>query len=134
MRRKIKLRDNHKRVISVVLKRVENDIDEISSLLDYLPDETTYKVTGRLSTEVLENKKKALARIKLTVAKIFAKYDLRKDEMDLSKIVNAKKATLWSMLEDTYSKKLNRYGEFNKEHATEFDADITELIDLIEKI
>ena len=41
---------------------------------------------------------------------------------------------LWSWLEDTYSKKLNKYGDFIEEYAEEFDQNITELIRLIDKI
>ena len=134
MKEKIKLKDNHRRVFSVVLNRTEKSIDEILELLNSTVDETTYVVLREIGNDEIENKKKAAREVKILIKSIYDIYDLKREKMILSNIINAKKTMLWSWPEDIFSKKLNKYGDFIEEYAEEFDRNITELIRLIDKI
>jgi predicted secreted Zn-dependent protease len=134
MKEKIKLSETHRRVLSVVLKLVERGLDEMWETLNYPHSGTTYGILTDLESHEISRNNRGISRAKELVKELFKKYNLRQDFHSQCAIINAKKANLWSILEDTYSKKLGRYGEFDRNHAAEFDSEIKRLIDLIESI
>jgi hypothetical protein len=131
---KIKLSNNHRRVLSIILKIIEKDMDMMIGILDNPPCGITYKVTKEFEQDDIESKNLAIMKIKKLVEDFYKKYDLITETLSQGQIFNAKKTGLWTILIDAYSDKLGRYGKFEYEHAKNFDAEITELVNLIEKI
>jgi len=134
MKATVNLSETHRRVISVVMKIVESRLDEMYQVLNRPHQGTTYGIHQDLEADEINRSNFVIRRAKDLVKEISKKYGLRQEYRTQSAVIRAKKANLWSILEDSYSKKLRRYGELDARIATEFDCEIEKLIYLIESI
>jgi hypothetical protein len=62
------------------------------------------------------------------------KYNLKTEEVKLSRMINSRKAKMWETIKDTSSRKLKGYGKFPVEFAEEFDKDMKIILKLIEAL
>lgn len=131
---KISLSSNHKRSLSSSAYLVELLTDEIETALL----NTDNRVMRKMIHDISEERKKAildaLRNIRMSLGKIAKKYQLAKHEVDQSHYVSARKVKMWEVLNDTTAKRLKGFGDFPEEYADEFDDDIRNLIQLVEKI
>lgn len=134
MKEKIKLSNNHNRVISVIMKIIEKKADEIIEVLNNPKNEITYQVVRDIEKSDNERKLKAAYKLKKIIKQIFTEYNLQKEVHKQSQIINSKKINLWSLLNDAYSNKLNNYGKFNPDLKEKYDMTISELINIIEEL
>jgi len=131
---RIPLSSNHKRSVSSSIYLVEQLAEEIESAIQDTDDEIMRKLTKDISEEKKKAILDALKNIRLTLEKIAEKYQLAKHEVDQSHYVSARKVKMWEVLNDTTTKRLKGFGDFPEEYAGEFDDDINNLIELVEKI
>lgn len=132
--KKINLNSNHRRSVSSSIKQIENMLEEIerqilnpSRLLLTKIDHTNFETDIR-------HLKSVFLEIRNHIHYLFEKYSLKTTELKLERIINSKKSSMWTILCDTTSKRLNGYGDFPEEYAEEFDSDINHLQELIAKI
>ena len=131
---KINLKPNHRRSVSTSIRMVENMVDEIEQqvfrpgelLLTHIENQET-----RIDKEHLNN---VIGEIRRLIRYLFEKYDLKTSELQLDRIIDSAKSSMWTILCDTTSEHLHGYGEFPPEYAREFDHDIDRLQGLIQKL
>jgi hypothetical protein len=75
-----------------------------------------------------------LKEMRLQISTLANKYNLKTEEVKLSRIINSRKVKMWETIKDTTSRKLKGYGKFPFEFAEEFDKDIKNLLKLIETL
>ncbi|MCW5908735.1 MAG: hypothetical protein KIS94_12805 [Chitinophagales bacterium] len=125
----------HKRAVWAALLVVEKRIDELSQLLNHIPNQNIYCVENDLSAEQLDTAKTALANAKIFIAELAEKYQLRKDTTQLSHVTQTTQYQIWEALSDTITKLKRSYGDFTEdEHPEELKADLNKLIGITEKI
>lgn len=134
MNGKIKLSENHTRVVSVILKIIEEKIDGIAELLNKDKNENSYKIINDIDKTESRIKLDIIKNVKKIIEEIYIKYDLRTENQYISKIIESRKASLWSLLNDAYANKLNNYGRFDNNFASEYDDLITKLMKEINKL
>lgn len=134
MKEKINLSKNHKRVIGVAMKIVEKDLNELLILLKREVNESSYEVVRDIPGKDLREKIITIKKIKNLVTNMYNRYTLGRESLMLSNILETKKSYLWTVLIDSYSVNLNKYGDFNPDFSKEYDERITELIKLINQI
>jgi hypothetical protein len=134
MKSKIKLSENHTRVVSVILKIIEEKIDGIAELLNKNKNVNSYKIINDIDKTESGIKLNTIKHIKKIIEEIYNKYDLRKENQYISKIIESRKASLWSLLNDAYANKLNNYGRFDNNFASEYDELITKLMKEVNKL
>jgi hypothetical protein len=134
MKNKIELSDNHRRVISVILRLIEKDLDYIEQLLNDPKSGITYKVEKDIEIIDIGEKKEIIRKIRDVISNVYSKYDLYKEIQTQTRIISAKKIHLWEILIDSDAKNLNKYGEFDLRHAENYNTSIQNLIRLIEEI
>ena len=76
----------------------------------------------------------AIGKIKSEIKRIAEKYNLRKEEILLSRLINSRRAKMWETVTDTNSRKLKGFTEFPKELAAEFDEDIAKLKAVLDEL
>ena len=130
----INLNENHKRSLSATLHTVEKSILELEQELLQPTVKVTQVETDMPEGEALLHYTNVIMEIKSMVRQLTTKYDLHPREFQFSQLINSKKSVMWQILEDESSQRLKRYGDFPKEHAAEFDADIQKLLKLVESI
>ena len=129
----ISLPPNHRRSLASSLRIVEKLLDEMEKgLADPCGTGTIlYRIDPDLSEA---DKKETLGQVraaKSRIRELAAKYDLPSDSTELSRFINSHKSSIWVILSDSLSYKLKGFGEFPKDHAKEFDSDITRLLQII---
>lgn len=134
MKDKIGLSKNHRRIIGVALKIVEKDMDELMILLNTNRNESSYEVIRDIPEGELKKKMLTVKKIKIFINEMYSRYLLGRETLKISRILEAKKSYLWTILSDSYSKKLSRYGDFNEDDSIEYDKIIDELINLVDEI
>ena len=134
MKNKIELSENHRRVISVILRLIEKDMDYIEELMDDPKNGITYRVEKDIEMFDITRKKEMIRQIRDIISKMYSKYDLYKEIITQTKIINAKKIHLWAILIDSYSDKLNKYGKMDSYDSIIVDEFINELIDNINSL
>lgn len=131
---KITLTDNHKRSISSSLRTVDKSLDELKKELVYQNDLVMHRITRSLAQDDITECLAVIEQIRSYISYLKAKYDLESSVTDITRMIHAKKSTLWDILVDTSSSRLKGYGEFPAKHAKEFDSDLNELIALVNKL
>lgn len=131
---KITLTDNHRRSVSSSMHIIEKMAIEIEKTIAN-PD------TGFLSKTIndmpgidVAHYASVIGTIKSEIKYISEKYNLRTEEIKMSRLINSRKAKMWETVNDTFSRKLKGYKEFPREFAEEFDADVVKLKELIDSL
>lgn len=131
---KINLKPNHRRSVSTSIRMVENMVDEIEQQV-FRPGQLMLTHIENHEAEIdKEHLTAVISEIRRYIGYLFKKYDLKTSELQLDRIVNSAKSSMWTILCDTTSQHLRGYGEFPQEHANEFDQDIDQLQGLIQKL
>jgi neutral trehalase len=128
------LSDNHRRSVSSSMHIIEKMLLEIEKVISSPDKGVLSKVVNDMPDLDAEHYTEAIAKIKKELNSISAKYNLRTEEIMMSRLVNSRKAKMWETINDTFSRKLKGYKEFPKETAEEFDSDISRLRKLIEEL
>lgn len=128
---KNKLSDTHARVLSVILKIIETDLNEILNILSNPYKGIMYDNLIDIGEDEKKEKIGKINKILIDIEYIYKKFSLKKESLKQSKMLDAKKSKLWSILEDSYSKKLSKYGEMDYENSQIIDPLIKSLIEKI---
>ena len=131
---KNRLSNNHRRVLSTVLRIIEKDLNEMINLLSNPVKTSSFEVLSDLEEYEKNDKIVKINEILSEVKKIFKEFSFEKEYLEQSKIIESKKTKLWSILEDSYSKKLYRYGVIDPENSIKIDKIIKDLIEKINDI
>lgn len=129
---KIVLSDNHRRSVSSSIHIIEKMLIEIERVIAYPESGFLYKTVNDMPDLDIAHYTSAINGIQTEIQHISEKYNLRTEEIKMSRIINSRKAKMWETVTDTTSRKLKGYKEFPKEIAVEFDNDISRLKGLID--
>jgi uncharacterized protein with ParB-like and HNH nuclease domain len=126
---------NHKRILSVTVKTVEEILEEIEVLLNTKPDQR--KIRKIILSYNDDDRKIILEKIhefKTLNYKIFDELQLTRTETYESNILEAKLTYLWTILADSKSKNLNKYGELSDEICKNVDERMDLLVNTLKAI
>jgi hypothetical protein len=135
MNNKLKLPENHSRSLSVTAKMIEEGLDEIKLKLSGNFD---HKITQILEPSYDSETKgkifEILNEIQAVNREMFASLSLTPQKSYESRVVQSQTVYLWSILIDSTSKKLSRYGDLTPEESKLIDEYIIKLLSLLEKL
>lgn len=131
---KIVLSENHRRSISSSVLIIEKMMTDIEKAIFYPSDGVISRTINDIHDLNPEHFASVIKNFKMEIDSLVKKYNLRTEEVKLSRIINSRKAKMWETVTDTFSKKLKGYKEFPKEIAAEFDADLTKLQKIIDSL
>jgi hypothetical protein len=131
---KIVLSENHRRSISssmLIIERMMMDIERaLLNPSDGVMSRTVIDIPD-LNTDHFITVLKEMTK---EIDYLAVKYNLKTEEVKLSRMINSRKAKMWETIKDTSSRKLKGYVKFPVEFAEEFDKDIKNLLKLIETL
>ncbi len=129
------LSENHRRSLSVTAKFIEEGLDEVESVLK---NSSNHKVTNLVERSYdNETKEKIYAIIKdiqEVNKEMFSALSLTPQISYESRVVQSQAVYLWSILVDSTSKKLSRYGDLTSEQSKLVDGYIQKLLFLVDKL
>ena len=131
---KIVLSENHRRSISSSMMIIERMMMDIERVLLNPPDGVMSKTVNDIPDLNANHFISVLNEMRRQISTLVNKYNLKTEEVKLSRIINSRKAKMWETIKDTTSRKLKGYGKFPVEFAEEFDKDIKNLLKLIETL
>lgn len=134
MNKKIQLSDNHTRTLSSSLILVEKSLSELESILTSQDNNCCNVLVKDVDDETIEKNISVIKEAKMYICELADKYGTSKEEMSLQRFINAKKVRMWEMLTDTLSRKIKGYGPFPKKYSGEYDADVSKLIEITNRI
>jgi hypothetical protein len=124
---KIILSENHRRSVSSSVHIIEKMLTEIEKVISYPDGGVLSRTVNDVPDIDMNHYMSAIDIIKSEIRIISEKYNLRTEEIKMSRVINSRKAKMWETITDTSSRKLKGFKEFPKEIADEFDADIARL-------
>ncbi len=135
MRETYSLPDSHRRSLSVTAQMVEESLDELENLL-------RSRGQGGLTTDVEPTySEEDRARILAAISKLrganagmFRSLGLQPSHYPEDQILNAKRAHLWTILVDSKSGGLKRFGEMSPECALAIDFHVDKLLELLKEL
>jgi hypothetical protein len=134
-RRESKLPETYHRVLKVLAQHIEMNMDDIIALLRENGKEgITRKVSPSFSTEKKEQLIYAAEAMKAKLAEFVDHFHLDKQHFREDRIMRARVALLWEMLEDTMSNKLVGYGEAPLALQKEIDHWINEFLHILKRL
>ena len=135
MTSKNKLQDNHTRSLSVTSKLIEKSINEIESILkqDY-KNNFVEIIEPVYSNEEREKFFELLKELKEANKKMFLSLKLKPNRLTEDRVVFAQLNYLWTILLDSKSEKLHRYGDLAEQDGEIVDEHIDKLLAIIEKL
>ena len=129
------LPENHRRSLSVTAKMIEEGLDEVESKLK---GSSNHKITQILKTSYdSETKEKIYEIIKDIQAmnkEMFTVLSLTPQTSYESRVVQSQAVYLWSILVDSTSKNLSRYGNLTPEESKLVDDYVFKLLSLLDKL
>ena len=129
------LPENHRRSLSVTAKMIEEGLDDVEGKLR---GNFNHKITQILEpsydSETKEKIYEIIKDIKAINAEMFHELSLTPQKTFESRILNSQAVYLWSIVIDSSSKKLERYGELTPEESQKVDFYIFKILKLIEKL
>jgi hypothetical protein len=131
---KIVLSDNHRRSVSSSMHIIEKMLIEIEKTIANPDSGVLSKTINDMPDIDTAHYSRTISKIKSEIKHLSEKYNLRTEEIKMSRLINSRKAKMWETITDTFSRKLKGYKEFSKEIAEEFDADISKLKELIDAL
>lgn len=130
----IKLPDNYLRSVSAAIYLVEKNLDEFEQMLISEKNHTTYKIVNDIGADKTQHLLDVISQSRQIISNLQEKYNLKREETYLSRILAAYKSRAWEMLSDTKSKRMKGYGELQHEQAVILDKDIENLLKVISKL
>lgn len=131
---KIDLPANHRRSFSSTLFLLEKMTEEIRETLLSEKKLRMQKVDKDLDEVKKESVMKVLDALEAEIARLADKYQLPPQELVESHFLNARKSKAWEILNDSFSKRMSGFGKFPPELAKTFDADIENLLKLVNRL
>jgi hypothetical protein len=131
---KIVLSENHRRSISSSMMIIERMMIDMERALLNPPDGVMSKTVIDIPDLNTDHFIIVLKEMRRQISNLANKYNLKTEEVKLSRIINSRKAKMWETIKDTTSRKLKGYGKFPIEFAEEFDKDIKNILKLIETL
>ena len=128
------LSENHRRSVSSSMHIIEKMLIEIERVISYPENGVLSKIVNDMPEIDSTHFRSAINSIKNEIKYISDKYNLRTEEIRMSRVINSRKAKMWETVTDTSSRKLKGFKEFPKEISDEFDADIERLKKLIDEL
>lgn len=129
------LPDNHRRVLAVTARIVEQALDEIEALLLRTSNR---RLTERIEHTYSETERRRLldtvAKMKEATAGMFTALHLEPAHYTEDQIIAAKRTRLWTVLVDSKSKGTKGFGKLSAEQARLLDFHIDKLLELLKEI
>ncbi|MHB1687176.1 MAG: hypothetical protein ACYCVH_07370 [Ignavibacteriaceae bacterium] len=129
------LPENHRRSLSVTAKMIEEGLDEVESKLK---DNSNHKITQIIEQSYdIESKEKIyeiIKDIKTVNAEMFKELSLTPQRTYESRILQSQAVYLWSILIDSTSKNLMRYGDLTPEECKLVDDYVSKFLVLLDKL
>jgi len=128
------LSENHRRVLSSAFYMIEKTLSELDSEIRQSERTTIVKKAADLSEN---EQKKYVDNFKTIIAlvrRLSEKYNLSLADCTLRQKILSGKMIMWEILCETNANKLEQYGAISKNIGREIDLDITNLMELIERI
>ncbi len=131
----ILLPENHRRSLSVTAKMIEEGLDEVETRLNGSNNKKiTQIVESSYDQETKEKIYGIISEIKNVNKEMFNKLSLTPQTTYEIRILQAQVAYLWSILLDSTSNKLTRYGDLTREESELIDRYVLKIIGLLEKL
>lgn len=128
------LSENHTRSLSSSLTVVEKSLLELENMLIKQNNSCCNVLMNDVDDKTIETNISVIQEAKSYICELTEKYGTSKDKSSLQRVINAKRTKIWEILSETLSRNMRGYGTFPKKYAEEFDADITKLIELTNRI
>jgi hypothetical protein len=125
--KKITLSENHRRSVSSSVHIIEKMLIDIENVKSNPDNGTMIRTINDIEDLDEPHFRNAIDNIKSEIRYLAEKYNLKPEEIKMSRIINSRKAKMWETVTDTNSRKLKGFKEFPKELADEFDKDIARL-------
>jgi len=129
----INLPSSHKRSLSAVARSIEQSLNDVISLLkNEYPDANFNRIEKSYTKKQRQEIIDAVEVLHSILNEMVNDFKLdTSSSISENQILNAKFTHIWTLLHDSYSKKLNRYGELNKEAGSEIDKYIKRMLDAL---
>lgn len=128
------LNDKHLRSVSSSIYIIEKMVTDIERVINYPETGILTKTVNDIGNIDIDLYNAAIGRIKEEIKLIAEKYQLKTEEIKLSRLINSRKAKIWETITDTTSRKMKGYSEFPAELAAEFDTDIARLKEVLDEL
>jgi hypothetical protein len=134
MNKKINLPENNNRVLSSSLMLVEKSLIEMEKLFCEKDNTCCFEVLNDVTNDTILYNISIIHEARTEICNLADKYNTSKEKLSLQRIIDAKKAKIWEMLNNTLSRKIKGYGAFPKKYADEYDSDVGKLIEITNRI
>ena len=129
------LPENHRRSLSVTAKFIEEGLDEVESKLKGSSNhKTTQILETSYDTEAKEKIYAIINEIQTVNKEMFNALSLTPQTSYESRVVQSQAVYLWSILIDSTSKNLSRYGNLTSEESKLIDSYVQKLLALVDKL
>ncbi len=132
---KMKLSANHKRILSVTVRKTEDTLIQIENIL---VGKNKSKISEKIIPHFTEKEKERILKILEELhkrnRKLIEKFSLEPLTLYEERLIAAHVAFLWTILTDSKSKKLGKYGKLNDDVGKELDKEMEELISLTNEL
>ena len=129
------LPENHRRSLSVTAKMIEEGLDEVESKLKgSFNHKITQKLEESYDAETKETIFSIINEIKDVNKEMFYRLSLNPQKSSESRVVQSQVVYLWSILIDSTSKKLSRYGDLTPDESELVDNYILKILTLLDKL
>jgi uncharacterized protein YjgD (DUF1641 family) len=126
---------NHKRVISVTAKTIEEELNDLELLLSSQKiDSRIKKIIPSFSDEEKKYLIEKIGELRKLNNRMFEALNLESSEITEAQIVKGKITYLWTVLVDSKAKALKGYGELPDDIAQTLDSYIDPLLKIIDEI
>lgn len=130
------LSDNHRRVLSVVARNIEESLNKIEETLGSTgPNRSLLR---QIERSYSENKRKEIrgkvSEIRIRLHTFIADFQLTPESFTEDQIVDTKITHMWILLADSFSRKLKGYGAVDETVKNALDASVTELLRLVKEL
>jgi hypothetical protein len=123
-----------RRSISATLKMIEKSLNELGDLTGLQRSYYTTHFNDPLNDLESQRVNNLISDIRGKINMMLEKYKLDKDEISMDQVLNSKKAYLWTILEDSTSKRMKGYGDFPESVKERYDEEIQEIMELVSKL
>ena len=126
---------SHRRSLSVTARIVEDSLDEIEKVLTKKGgSKSSHRTTESLDEGTRQKILATVTRLREANDEMFRTLYLEPNVFSETQIVQARIVHLWTVLRDSRSKGLKRFGELAPEEAAEVDKHVDSLLGILKEI
>lgn len=126
---------SHRRSLSVTARIVEDSVDEIEKVIRGKErKKSSHRITESFDEETRQKIFVTAARLREANDEMFRSLHLEPNVFSETQIVQARIVHLWTVLKDSRSRGLKRFGELAPEEATEVDSHVDRLLGILKEI